>query len=50
MLIVLQVGHYPAGSKASLQTAIDKAKGVANAANTTMQQVDQTATESDAAL
>lgn len=45
-----QVGQYPAGSKASLQAAIDKAKGAANAADATQQQVDQTATELDAAL
>ncbi|MBP1965361.1 FIVAR domain-containing protein [Paenibacillus aceris] len=50
MLVGTQVGQYPAGSKATLQAAIDKAKGVANAADATQQQVDQTAADLDAAL
>jgi hypothetical protein len=45
-----QVGQYPAGSKALLQTAIDKAMAVADNPAATQQQVEQAAAELNAAL
>ncbi|MEW9702223.1 discoidin domain-containing protein [Paenibacillus sp. SI8] len=45
-----QVGQYPAGSKATLQASIDKAKAVAANPEATQQQVEQAVTELDAAI
>ncbi|WP_261807640.1 discoidin domain-containing protein [Paenibacillus sp. N3.4] len=45
-----QVGQYPVGSKAALQTAIDKAKAVAANPDATKQQVAQAVTDLNAAL
>ncbi|WP_187273947.1 GH116 family glycosyl-hydrolase [Paenibacillus sp. N3.4] len=45
-----QVGQYPAGSKATLQAAIDQAAVVANHTASTQQQVDQAAADLTAAL
>ncbi|NOV03751.1 family 20 glycosylhydrolase [Paenibacillus planticolens] len=43
-------GQYPAGSKATLQAAIDKAKAVADNASATNQQVEQASADLNAAL
>lgn len=43
-------GQYPAGSKAALQAAIDKAKAIAENAEATQQQVEQAVVELQAAL
>lgn len=45
-----QTGQYPAGSKATLQAAIDKAQAVADSSSSTQQQVDDAVTELSAAL
>ncbi|WP_091166001.1 FIVAR domain-containing protein [Paenibacillus sp. 1_12] len=44
------VGNYPIGSKATLLTAINSAKAVANNMTSTQQQVDEAKTNLSAAL